>query len=122
MFTREQKIDMFAMRIDGFALEEIADKYGVTRERIRQILEHTCSESGISRKNYIYPNIADWMRENHVNQKMISEKLGCRQTTVSNYLAGKSSPSFEFINMILDITKMPYEVAFSRERVQKNDP
>lgn len=120
--TREQKIDMFAMRIDGFTLQEIADKYGVTRERVRKILANSCTESGISRKNYIYPNIADWMRENKVTQKMLGDKLGCWQSTVSNYLIGRSSPSFEFINAILDITKMPYEVAFSKELVQKNEP
>lgn len=120
--TREQKIDMFAMRVNGFTLQEIADKYGVTRERVRQILAKSCSESGISRKNYIYPNIADWMRENKVTQKMLSDKLGCSKATVSSYLIGRHSPSFEFINVILDITKMPYEVAFSKERVQKNEP
>lgn len=33
--TREQKIEAFAMRIDGYTLEEIAQKFGVTREWIR---------------------------------------------------------------------------------------
>ena len=115
--TREEKIDAFTMRLDGYTLQEIGDKYGVTRERIRQMFAQVTTESGISRKNYIYPNIADWMIENDVTQWLFCKELGCGQATISGYLTGRISPSFEFINKVLEITKMPYEVAFSRERV-----
>ena len=117
MMTREEKIDAFTMRLDGYTLQEIGDKYGVTRERIRQMFAQVTTESGISRKNYIYPNIADWMIENDVAQWLFCKELGCGQATISGYLTGRISPSFEFINKVLEITKMPYEVAFSRERV-----
>ena len=120
--TREQKIDMFTMRIDGFTLQEIADKYGVTRERVRQILARSCTESRFSRKNYIYPNLADWMSKNGINCTMLGKQLNVSKQSVYNILTGKNNPSFETLNRILDITKMPYEVAFSKERVQKNEP
>ena len=116
--TREEKIDAFTMRIDGYTLEEIGEKYGVTRERIRQMFEQVVTESGISRKNYIYPNIADWMIENGITQAKLCKKLGCSQNTVSHYLTGKNSPTFAFINLMLELTKMPYEVAFSKERLE----
>ena len=115
--TREEKIDAFTMRLDGYTLQEIGDKYGVSRERIRQMFAQVTTESGISRKNYIYPNIADWMVENNVTQSLFRKELGCGQATISSYLTGRLSPSFEFINKVLEITKMPYEVAFSKKRV-----
>ena len=117
--TREEKIDAFTMRLDGYTLQEIGDKYGVSRERIRQMFAQVTTESGISRKNYIYPNIADWMVENNVTQSLFCRELGCCKSTISGYLTGRISPSFEFINKVLEITKMPYEVAFSKERLER---
>ena len=117
--TREEKIDAFTMRLDGYTLQEIGDKYGVSRERIRKSLAQVTTESGISRKNYIYPTIADWMKKNGIKQSDLCKKLGCSQNAVSHYLTGKNSPTFAFINLILDLTKMPYEVAFSKERLER---
>ena len=51
--TKEEKIDAFTMRLDGYTLQEIGDKYGLTRERIRKMFALITTESGISRKNYI---------------------------------------------------------------------
>ena len=117
--TREEKIDAFTMRLDGYTLQEIGDKYGLTRERIRQMFAAVTIESGISRKNYIYPNISDWMIGNNVSQFDLCKKLGCSQAAISSYLTGKRKPTFSFINLILELTKMPYEVAFSKERVEE---
>ena len=116
--TREEKIDAFTMRLDGYTLQEIGDKYGLTRERIRQMFASITTESGISRKNYIYPNISDWMIDNNVNQHDLCKKSGCSQSVISSYLTGRTSPSFAFINLVLELTKMPYEVAFSKERLE----
>ena len=118
--TREEMIDAFTMRLDGYTLQEIGDKYGLTRERIRQMFASITTKSGIPRKsykNYIYPNISDWMIDNNVKQSDLSKKLGCAQVTISSYLTGKNPPSFAFINLMLELTKMPYEVAFSKKRV-----
>ena len=117
--TKEEKIDAFTMRLDGYTLQEIGDKYGLTRERIRKMFALITTESGISRKNYIYPNISDWMIGNNVSQGDLCKKLGCAQTTISSYLIGKREPTFSFINLILELTKMPYEVAFSKERAEE---
>ena len=36
--TREEKIKVFEMRLDGYTLQRIANDMGVTRQRIYQIL------------------------------------------------------------------------------------
>ena len=120
--TKEEKIDAFTMRLNGYTLQEIGDKYGLTRERIRQMFASITTKSGISRKsykNYIYPNISDWMIDNNVKQSDLSKKLGCAQVTISSYLTGKNPPSFAFINLMLELTKRPYEVVFSKERMEQ---
>lgn len=112
--TREQKIDCFAMRLDGHTYQEIADKYSVTKQYIQQTLYCICTKSGIIRKRYIYPNICEWMEQNGVTQSKFAETLGVAQNTVSAYLTGRVEPSMKFIKFILKETGMTFEKAFEK--------
>ena len=114
--TREQKIDAFAMRIDGYSVQEIADKYEVSKQYISQEFSRIASENVSHRKRYIYPNIANWMIQNRINQTEMSGKIGINQATVSKYLTGKTHPSMKFIQSILEETGMPFEKAFYFEK------
>ena len=113
--TREEKIEAFTMRLDGYTLQEIGDHFGLSRERIRAILYQTTTASGIARKQYVYPNIAKWMIENKISPGLFSKKIGCSQAAVSNWMTGKRDPSYKFINLVLKETGMTYEEAFKRE-------
>ena len=55
--TREQKIEAFTMRVDGLSYEEIANKYGVSKQYIYQELCENTKKGNI--KGVIYPNLAD---------------------------------------------------------------
>ena len=116
--TREEKIDIFAMRIDGCTFQEIADKYGVSRQAIQQMLRAISTESGVTRKNYIYPNIADWLIRNNISQRDFAKNIGFKQTAVSSYLTGKNPPHFTFINAVIKETGMPFEVAFHQSELE----
>lgn len=115
--TRDEKIQAFAMRIDGYTLEEIADKFGVTREWIRQMLYKSVSCDNYRRK-YVYPEITKWMFENNINQKDICEMTGYKQNAVSYILIGRNQPSLKFISAICDAMQMQPSVAFKREDVK----
>ena len=52
--TREEKIDAFTMRLDGYTLQEIGDKYGLTKERIRQMFAAVTTESGDFQKDFFF--------------------------------------------------------------------
>ena len=116
--TKEEKIDAFTMRLDGYTLQEIGDKYGLTKERIRQILEKSCKIERNTMKNYVYPNLEDWMSKNGINCTMLGKQLNVSRQSIYNILTGKNHPSFELINRVLDVTKMPYEVVFSKDRME----
>ncbi len=56
----EEKIDICAMKLNGYTLQEIGDKYGVSGERIRQILQGICNpKPRRCHADWLYPNIAN---------------------------------------------------------------
>lgn len=121
--TREQKIEAFTMRLDGYTLEEIGNRFGITKEAVRSMFSRITTESGIVKKQYVYPNIAKWMIENNLNQSYFAKKLGCSQNAVSSWLIGRNNPSYRFINLVLSETGMTFEEAFKREDTnEKTDP
>lgn len=42
--NREDKIEVFKMRLDGFTYQEIAEKFGVSKQYINQMLQNVISE------------------------------------------------------------------------------
>lgn len=118
--TKEQKLDAFSMRLNGATLQEIGDKYGVTRGYIHQMFAYVCTKSGIPRKTYVFPNITDWMEANNVTQTDLAKLLGVGQTAVSAYLTGRNDPPMRFISLIIDKTGMPFETAFKRREGSNN--
>ncbi|WP_312281572.1 helix-turn-helix domain-containing protein [Oscillibacter sp.] len=112
--TEKQKVDAFAMKLDGYTLQDIGEKYGVTREYIRQMFAYVCTKSGVPRKNYVFPNITDWMEANNVTQTDLAKLLGVGQTTISSYLTGRNDPPMRFVSLVLDKTGMQFETAFKK--------
>lgn len=107
--TKEQKIEAYAMLLDGCTLQEIGDKFGVSRQRIQQIFPNNRCENF----NYIYPNIVRWMRENRVPAARFAESVGVVAGTFSTWMRGLYDPKKYYIDRILAITGMTYEEAFS---------
>ena len=118
--TKEEKIDMFAMRANGCTLQQVADKYGITRERVRQILFAYAAPR--KEKAYAYPNISHWMEENGVTLSQLADNCKLNYNTVRGYLNGVRDPNFIFVQYILKETGMPFEVAFQiREAAASNE-
>lgn len=114
--TREQKIDMFVMRIDGYTLEDISQKYGISTERVRQILYHAIKDRQTKRRSKcVYPAIKKWMQENRITQFDMAVDVGISQANISQILLGKTRPSFEFCLYICEKTGLPIQEAFLYE-------
>lgn len=115
---KNQILEMCKMRLDGYSLAEIADRFCVSREYVRQCTPQ-CKNDGSPRfrtnKNYIYPAILSYMRTNRISTKSLSEKSGIAYPTLSKYLTGTTNPPKPAIDKILHVTGMTYEEAFRTE-------
>lgn len=109
--TREEKIDMFCMRMDGYTLQEIGNKYGITRERVRKILD-VGKRKDIFQK-IVYPGLKQYLVERKMSVRKFSLLIGTQYQTAINILCGKTKPRIDTINKILQSTGLTYEEAFS---------
>lgn len=121
MISDRNKVKMFEMRVRGYTLEAIGKEFGITRERVRQILRSVCSRStSIKRgcESMIYPNIAKWLMGNDVSVGELSEMLDKSSNRsavkLSHKLHGKHIRGLAIseIRKILEITGLTFEEAF----------
>ena len=76
--TNEQKVEAYRMRLEGSTLQAIADKFGVSKERTRQVIPplegKTWSMSVFDR--CAYPAIARWLYEHRCTYAKLAEMIG----------------------------------------------
>ena len=111
--TNEQKAEAYLMILNGASYEDAAQKFGVTKQRLHQLLPGVGSSTRQS-NDWIYPNIKRWMKDNRLLAQNFAKLLGCGSATVGKYLSGKAQPNKQTIDKILEVTGMTYEEAFKR--------
>ena len=112
--TREDKLKAFAMRLDGYMFQEIADEFGVTRQYIQQMF----SDETTGRKKValcIYPGIEKWMRDNRVTAYKLNKMMGIwgkNAAPMYNRLNGTTEFVLNEIKLLLEVTGMTFDEAF----------
>lgn len=110
--TKEQMIDAYARRLNGESLQSIADRYGVTREYIRQITVG----AGPSRVDKcVFPNLQKWMAVNDCKLYDLADRVGASYNSMSRWMTGQTDPKLYYIERILEVTGMSFEEAFARK-------
>lgn len=122
MLTREQKIKIFEARLDGRTLEDIGRAYGISRQRVFQILRDPTEGST---KRYarddvglvIYPAVRAWIDERKINLNQFcaeasSNGYHVRARTIHDQLIGLNKLRMPTKNAVLALTGMHPEVAF----------
>ena len=115
MISNEDKVKMFSMRLEGATFQEIADKFGISRQRVQQLL---CSNRPSTRKTLnkiVYPNIAKWLDDNGMNIYCFGERCGLSSTSLRNFLLLDLGCTKYTIDKILEVTGLTYEEAFRKE-------
>jgi len=113
--TKEQKIEAYSMRLDGQTFQTIANKFGVSKQYIQQILPRENQRLNMAIDSCIYPNISAWMRENNCGYSAIAKSVGVKTESIRQALSVRRNCRKNIIDAILGITGMTYEEAFWRE-------
>ena len=108
--NRDDKIEVFKMRLDGFTYQEIAEKFGVSKQYINQMLQNVISERRNKAVNKIvYPNIANWLKNNECSISEFAIRVRIRRSILYNKLYGRNKFNSDEIKIILDVTGMKFE-------------
>lgn len=112
MLTKEQKIEMFSMKLDGKTFQEIAAKFSISTNQVRSILSNRVVTQ------YKYPNLANWLKANNLTQTNLATMTGFVPSQISLLLLGRHDIRKSTIDAILNATGLTYEVAFSEEKLE----
>lgn len=116
--SNKDKAEAYYMRLEGHTLQEIANKYGVTKQAVSQFLPRGLNKYEKYAKGCIYPAIARWMIKNKMSYMSLSESTGINSATLRVALSGKTSPTKFTVDGILKATGLTYEEAFSTEETE----
>lgn len=115
--NKAQKAECYRLRQEGATLQWLGDRYNLSRERIRQIMEkHEEKLMGLSDrlKNCVFPEIRKWMIMNDATFTSMAKACGVSMETMRNGLTGRTEMGKDTIDHILDVTGLTYEEAFRK--------
>ena len=108
-----------AEKAAGLTYQEIADKYGVSKQCVAQ----ACNLYGYSKftpitaEKCIYVHLREWMNKNRIKRSRLMYMMGlepiCNNyATFNNHITGKTEPKKGFIDRLIKVTGLPYEMLF----------
>lgn len=111
---------MIADRKSGLTMREIAEKYGVSYQRVSQIVGRQSVRNFQAVTDCPYPNLKRWMNDNLISRRELSKRVyGYSNTTTTarlgSYIRGEVEPNKRTIDKLLEVTGMSYEVLFAKE-------
>lgn len=107
----------------GLTYAEIAEMFGVSKQRVAQ----TCGKhqpkhfQHITEKGCIYPNLRKWMNENKVSKYDLVRRMGfvnsqsAASVALREHMIGKIEMKKSYIDKLLKVTGLSYEVLFYQE-------
>lgn len=122
--TIDQKVEAYRMRLEGATLQSIAVKFGVSKERIRQIVPPIDGKTWKfedMQNRCVYPGIGQWLYEHRCTYTKLANLAGVPMATVSRWMNGVHKPNKDAIDKILKATGLTYEQAFGEELDSRPD-
>lgn len=114
--TKEEKLDCFLMRLDGYTYKQIADKYGVSKQCIQQALTQITNKEAKPNSKDKYCNLSRWMKTENQKRYAVAQIIGITPYSFSRKINGKSEFKLSEIKKILQFTGMTFEEAFREEK------
>jgi transcriptional regulator with XRE-family HTH domain len=118
MANNEKYMDFLHMRQEGCTLQQIANKYGCTRQYVSMTLRkinQTPSRTRARRK-CVYSGLDRWLHENSCSITRLGKSIGVYNVTIAKYMNGEREIKIGAIRDILRLTGMTFEEAFGGVR------
>lgn len=113
--TNHKIAEMYEMRLNGCTLNEIAERFGISKQRVQQLIPDSGNIRFAKAINQcIYPNIRKWMYENNSNWSRFAVLSGLSINRIRRALIGENITK-SVIDKILDTTGLSYEIAFAHD-------
>lgn len=123
---KEQLLETVQMRLDGYTIQQIAEKYGVTKQCIQQKLSVIANgykprPKGIDER-IVYPNLAKWISDNRIVKYKLAQMIGSSKNNASSQninkkLYGERDFSMSEIKKLLELTGQTFEYLFAEKVV-----
>ena len=113
--TREEKIRICIMLVDGHSFREIGDEMGYSHETIRSAAREIMS--GMKQKcQCVFPRINQYMKETGRKPVELADKMCYTAATVYTYFSGRAAPSPAFRESLEKVTGIPQEELFEKRK------
>lgn len=126
--SEEQKSEMYAMRLSGCTYQEIADKFGCSKQYVHQsITQSRPSKSNRLANACVYRGLSEYIAKNNITICKFTGFLrpthkGYNTTRMKELLTGERSFKMTDIRKILELTGMTFEECFAlKEREDDKD-
>lgn len=113
--TVDEKVEAYRMLLNGSTYQEISDKFGVTRQRIQQLIPGLSAKRKNSIDSCVYKGISRWMQEKRYGYNDLAKMASISYQNLYMMMTGKTSPNKRSIDKILDATSLTYEEAFQKK-------
>lgn len=124
---KDRLFEMIEMRINGCTFQEIADKYGVSKQYVQQSITNIARTKRGARTTSIdmcvYSNLKMWMEENGIHLCTLNKILGKSSSgagRIGEKLRGESDFKISEIKAILKESGKTFEYMFSTENEADN--
>lgn len=114
----KKKEQIRELRAQHYTYTQIAERVGCTHQYVAAVCgKQSPYRFSVITDNCIYPNLRKWMNDNKVSRSEFVRRMGYElaqgnQQRFSNLLRGKYIPRKTYIDKMIEVTGMPYEVLF----------
>ena len=114
--TWERNKTIRDLRNTGMSAQQIADRYGLTRQRICQISGPVIRQADYFHERavarVVFPGLRAWMITNRVGHAEMARRAGLADNVLRRKLIGQVILNMDEIDAVLKVTGLTYEAAF----------
>lgn len=123
--TKQEKLEMFSMRLDGCTFAEIGRRFNVSRQYVEQTLRGTPRKKSQSNsEKCIYKGLSNYISSEGMTLCQLAEIVGLSSTgttTIRKKITGRRKFNITEIKKILELTGLSFEECFCEKDVENGN-